>query len=117
MRDLPDKKQMEGSSPLQGLQSALCSLATSAASLELSQPVKECAKALIEGLHKLCSPECLCQFRRSEHRRPSADQIYKIRNLDTGEELDIRDESKHDFVEKLAKLLAMEQYSQALEVF
>ena len=36
-------------------------------------------------------------------------QIFKIRNLDTGEEIDLRDENKDSFVDKYAKLLKVKQ--------
>lgn len=45
------------------------------------------------------------------------DQMYKLRNLDTGEEVDLRDENKEDFVQKLTKLLESFRYSEALETF
>lgn len=39
----------------------------------------------------------------------AADQRFKIRNADTGEEIDLRDENQTDFVQQLARVLSSSQ--------
>lgn len=89
-------------SPLQGLQEALQVLAN-------DQSPSSQAQDLVEGLRS-CSQADL------ELSVP-ADQMYKIRNLDTGEEVDLRDENKHSFVQRLMKLVSAANYQGALEAF
>jgi hypothetical protein len=46
-----------------------------------------------------------------------SDQIYRIRNLNTGEEIDLREESRDDFVPRLAKLLQKTEEVEELDHF
>ena len=85
-------------------------LASAQPSTSLGRPARICAQSLINKLTSENSEP-------SPTRTPSSDEIYKIKNLDTGEELDLRDESKDDFASRLSKLLAQEDYTEALEVF
>jgi hypothetical protein len=115
---------MIDTSPLQGLYETLKSFANGQClQPELSQRTTsgDLAEALAERLKKLSRNA----GSHSEEVKPPAigdrssasEQIYKIRNLDTGEEVDIRDENKDDFVTSLSKLLASARYTEALEVF
>jgi len=99
-------------SPLKGLQTTLQGLASAEPITTLGRPARICAQSLI---HKLTPEDS--EPLSSPTRTPSSDEIYKIKNLNTGEELDLRDESKDDFARRLSKLLAQEEYSEALEVF
>lgn len=102
----------ESPSPLKGLQTTLQGLASDEPNASLGRPARVCAQSLInklevEDIEPTSSPT----------RCRSSDEIYRIKNLDTGEAVDLRDESKDDFVRKLCKLLAHEEYVEALEVF
>lgn len=99
-------------SPLKGLQTTLQGLASAQPCELLGRPARICARSLINKL----TPNDTDQL-SSPTRTPSSDEIYKIKNLDTGEELDLRDESKDNFAKCLSKLLAQEEYTEALEVF
>lgn len=87
-------------SPLQGLHEALQDLASD------PSPSSQ-AQDLVEGLRS-CSQADL---------EIPVDQMYKIRNLDTGEEVDLRDENKNSFVQRLMKLVTSANYQGALEAF
>lgn len=89
-------------SPLQRLQATLQDLAKE----ESSSPQ---AQELVESL-RVCNEAI-------QETPPLTDQMYKIRNLDTGEEVDLRDENKHSFVERLMKLVRTANYKGALEAF
>jgi hypothetical protein len=39
---------------------------------------------------------------------PCSSQIFKVRNLDTGEEIDLREEGRESFVEDYAKILKVQ---------
>ena len=98
---------MQFQSPLQGLQAALQTV------------VQESQSDTLEGVkHKNSSlaEELICKLSTVLMPRVK-DQMYKIRNLDTGEEMDLRDESKEDFVQKLTNLLESFKYSEAMETF
>jgi hypothetical protein len=98
---------MQFQSPLQGLQAALQTV------------VQESQSDTLEGLKRKNSSlaeELICKLSTALIPRVT-DQMYKIRNLDTGEEMDLRDESKEDFVQKLTNLLESFKYSEALETF
>lgn len=98
---------MQSPSPLQGLQAALHTV------------VQESQSDTVEGVKRKNSTlaeELICKLSTAVIPRVT-DQMYKIRNLDTGEEVDLRDENKEDFVQKLTHLLESFRYSEALETF
>lgn len=102
-----NSEYMQFQSPLQGLQAALQTV------------VQESQSDAVEGLDRKNSSlaeELICKLSTVLMPRVT-DQMYKIRNLDTGEEMDLRDESKEDFVQKLTNLLESFKYSEALETF
>lgn len=103
---------MEGTSSLQKLQKALSEFA------ENRGNSKDSALAFSQCL---LDSTAVSSPPRSSFSSPSRssppDEVYKIRNLDTGQEIDIRDENKADFVRRLATLLANENYQEALEAF
>lgn len=57
----------------------------------------------------------LSQVMKSSIESSDSDQKFKIRNTETGEEVDLRDENKQDFVSQLNKVLQAK--SDALEHF
>lgn len=103
---------MEAPSPFQGLQQALAAFAEGQSRRRDS--VLAFSQCLLENANQYSSPSRLSMC--APHPSPP-DGVYKIRNLDTGQEVDLRDENKDNFVLSLARLLANEKYKEALEVF
>lgn len=91
-------------SPLQGLHEALQNVIQETKGESLNRKNSTLAEELLFKLSSVVGTRV-------------TDQMYKIRNLDTGEEVDLRDESKADFVQKLTHLLESFRYSEALEAF
>ena len=105
-------------SPLQGLHEALENVVKESLS-ESEIPGRKASNfAAEELLLKLTSHQATLhsESQQSSESRVT-DQMYKIRNLDTGEEIDLRDENKADFFSRLTHLLATSRYSEALEAF
>lgn len=107
---------MQVQSPLQGLHEALQNAVKESFGTQNVATRKESSSVVEELITKLHSHSTML---KQDNAPPSrlTDQMYKIRNLDTGEELDLRDENKEDFVKKLAQLLSANRFSEALEEF
>ena len=106
--------KMEQSSPFQGLQQTLAAFAGGQSRRRDS--VLAFSQCLLDTVAQY-SPAKGRQSPSSPSHPSPPDGVYKVRNLDTGQEVDLRDENKDNFVLSLARLLANEEYKEALEVF
>lgn len=115
-RSLPQGSGVEESQAWQSLGTSPARLSPrhSANSLRLASATRSNLSPADSGLDSLSSSP-LSQVMKSSFESSDSEQKFKIRNTETGEEIDLRDENKQDFVAKLNQVL--QSKSDALEHF